>query len=109
MLGRQPRQVKASLDAKRPIIIRDLSTLLWSESDRAPSYISPHGEASGTMTPKSMTRLTREAIDVAALQALTPADGAFCLFLGVVRNENDGRAVRFLEYEAYEEMALPEL
>ena len=34
-------------------------------------------------------------------------DGALCLFLGVVRNENRGRAVLRLEYEAYEEMALP--
>jgi molybdopterin synthase catalytic subunit len=30
-----------------------------------------------------------------------------CLFLGVVRNENRGRRVKHLEYEAYEEMALP--
>ena len=34
-------------------------------------------------------------------------DGALCLFVGVVRNENGGRPVRYLEYEAYEEMALP--
>jgi len=37
----------------------------------------------------------------------TPADGAVCLFVGVVRNENQGRPVLHLEYEAYEEMALP--
>jgi molybdopterin synthase catalytic subunit len=30
-----------------------------------------------------------------------------CVFVGVVRNENGGRPVRHLEYEAYEEMALP--
>lgn len=54
-----------------------------------------------------MVRLTREPIDVAAIVPADPADGAACLFLGVVRNENDGRAVRRLEYEAYEEMALP--
>ena len=29
------------------------------------------------------------------------------MFVGVVRNENGGREVRYLEYEAYEEMALP--
>ena len=54
-----------------------------------------------------MVRLTREPIDLAALLAASPADGAVCLFVGVVRNENGGRRVRHLEYEAYEDMALP--
>ena len=31
-------------------------------------------------------------------------DGALLLFLGVVRNHNEGREVAGLEYEAYEEM-----
>jgi molybdopterin synthase catalytic subunit len=53
--------------------------------------------------------LTREPLDLVALQGLSPADGAWCLFVGVVRNENDGRAVTFLEYEAYPEMALREM
>jgi molybdopterin synthase catalytic subunit len=52
-------------------------------------------------------RLVHERLDVAALAAATPADGAVCLFVGVVRNENAGRPVLRLEYEAYEEMALP--
>ncbi|HSD67708.1 MAG TPA: molybdenum cofactor biosynthesis protein MoaE [Vicinamibacteria bacterium] len=52
-------------------------------------------------------RLVRAAIDLAALVGASPADGAVCLFLGVVRNENRGRQVLRLEYEAYEEMALP--
>ena len=54
-----------------------------------------------------MIRLTREAIDVAALGAPAAADGAACTFVGVVRDHNRGRAVLRLEYEAYEEMALP--
>jgi len=53
-----------------------------------------------------MARLVREPIDLAALQATTPADGALCVFVGVVRNENAGRPVLRLEYEAFEEMAL---
>jgi molybdopterin synthase catalytic subunit len=53
--------------------------------------------------------LTREAIDLAALHAPSPADGAVCCFVGVVRDTNDGRRVRFLEYEAYEEMALGQM
>ena len=55
----------------------------------------------------SLVRLVREPIDIAALAGASPADGAVCLFVGVVRNENQGRAVLRLEYEAYEEMALP--
>jgi molybdopterin synthase catalytic subunit len=51
--------------------------------------------------------LVRAAIDVPALTAADAGDGALCLFLGVVRNLNRGRAVLALEYEAYEEMALP--
>jgi molybdopterin synthase catalytic subunit len=56
-----------------------------------------------------MVRLTRSAIDLATLHAARPADGAVCLFAGVVRDHNDGRLVRHLDYEAYEEMALAEL
>ena len=33
------------------------------------------------------------------------ADGAVSVFLGLVRNKNLGRTVRYLEYEAYGEMA----
>lgn len=53
-----------------------------------------------------MIRLLRDPIDLAALQATSPADGALCLFAGIVRNENKGKAVLYLEYEAYEDMAL---
>jgi molybdopterin synthase catalytic subunit len=53
-----------------------------------------------------MVRLVREPIGLETLQAVSPADGALCLFLGVVRNQNGGRSVTHLEYEAYEAMAL---
>ena len=52
-------------------------------------------------------RLGREPIDLAALQVAGSGDGALCLFVGVVRDHNEGRPVLRLEYEAYEEMALP--
>ena len=46
-------------------------------------------------------------IDPARLlgDAVSPDDGAAVLFWGVVRNQNDGRAVSHLEYHAYAEMA----
>jgi molybdopterin synthase catalytic subunit len=34
------------------------------------------------------------------------SDGAVASFLGLVRNHNAGRSVRYLEYEAYEPLAL---
>jgi molybdopterin synthase catalytic subunit len=38
-----------------------------------------------------------------------PADGALLLFLGVVRDRNEGRPVESVRYEAYREMAESEL
>ena len=37
---------------------------------------------------------------------LTGSDGAVAVFLGLVRNHNLGRVVDYLEYEAYEPLAL---
>ncbi|MDP8990796.1 MAG: molybdenum cofactor biosynthesis protein MoaE [Acidobacteriota bacterium] len=52
--------------------------------------------------------LTRDAIDGTALarQLLRGEDGAFVNFEGVARNNTQGRATRYLEYECYEPMAL---
>ena len=36
----------------------------------------------------------------------TAGDGAVVTFLGLVRNHNQGRRVQYLEYEAYEPLAL---
>lgn len=46
-------------------------------------------------------------IDPARLlgESLSAGDGAAVLFWGVVRNENEGRGVAHLEYQAYAEMA----
>ena len=56
-----------------------------------------------------MASLVREPIALASLQGTAARDGALALFVGVVRNENAGRPVLRLEYEAYEEMALSEM
>lgn len=52
--------------------------------------------------------LVREAIDTAALEGHVRdgQDGAIVAFDGFVRNQSHGRATRYLEYEAYEPMAL---
>ncbi|MDZ7727719.1 MAG: molybdenum cofactor biosynthesis protein MoaE [Dehalococcoidia bacterium] len=44
-------------------------------------------------------------VDEATAAIANPAAGAINVFLGVVRNENQGRAVHYLEYDAYPEMA----
>ncbi|HET7276166.1 MAG TPA: molybdenum cofactor biosynthesis protein MoaE [Longimicrobiaceae bacterium] len=55
--------------------------------------------------------ITDAIIDPAAVLAGTSSDndGAVVLFLGVVRDHNDDRAVSHLEYEAYTAMAEAEL
>jgi molybdopterin synthase catalytic subunit len=52
-------------------------------------------------------RITREPIDAQELirAVQTPADGAVCVFYGVVREDSRDRKVRYLEYDAYPEMA----
>jgi molybdopterin synthase catalytic subunit len=56
-------------------------------------------------------RITADPIDPAALLkgAASSSDGAALLFLGVVRDENDGRPVARLEYEAFAPMAEAEM
>jgi molybdopterin synthase catalytic subunit len=56
-------------------------------------------------------RLTREPIDLQTIAASVqrPEDGAVVVFDGVVRNHSNGKAVRYLEYDAYESMAIKKL
>jgi len=52
-------------------------------------------------------RITTEPIDAQELigAVQTAADGAVCVFYGVVREDSRNKKVRFLEYDAYPEMA----
>jgi molybdopterin synthase catalytic subunit len=58
-----------------------------------------------------MFRFVYEPIDAAKLRGALarPEDGAVAIFEGLVRNHSRGRRVRYLEYEAYEGMALRKL
>jgi molybdopterin synthase catalytic subunit len=55
--------------------------------------------------------LVREPIDAAAIDRAIKAgaDGAVCVFDGIVRDNTRGRATLHLDYEAYEEMALRQM
>jgi molybdopterin synthase catalytic subunit len=56
-------------------------------------------------------QLVREPIDIPKIAASLqkPEDGAVVVFEGIVRNHSNNKAVRFLEYDAYEPMALLKL
>jgi molybdopterin synthase catalytic subunit len=58
----------------------------------------------------ALVAVTAEPLDLGALTADVAADaagdGAVATFTGLVRDRNQGRTVRFLEYEAYEPLAL---
>jgi molybdopterin synthase catalytic subunit len=57
------------------------------------------------------TAMVTRPIDASALiaEVATDANGATSLFLGTVRNVNDGRAVTGMEYTAYDAMAAREI
>lgn len=57
-----------------------------------------------------MFSISNKPIDIEALKKLvnTPEAGAFVAFEGWVRENNEGKAVTALEYEAYEELAVKE-
>jgi MoaE-MoaD fusion protein len=56
-------------------------------------------------------RLVREAIDTEAVvrRLQQPADGGVVIFQGVVRDNTRGRRTLYLDYEAYEAMALRQM
>lgn len=64
-----------------------------------------------TTLESDLYELVRPAIDPATLVRHVRAgqDGAIVTFDGFVRNESHGRATKYLEYEAYEPMALAKM
>ena len=71
------------------------------------------GGAGETNQPKIKegASITREPIDTRALleKIKRADDGAAIVFEGIVRNNTRGRRTLFLDYEAYEEMAVKEM
>jgi molybdopterin synthase catalytic subunit len=60
--------------------------------------------------PTPLVAVTKDPLSLDALTAVVAdaagADGAVASFLGLVREDNLGRKVAFLEYEAYEPLAV---
>jgi MoaE-MoaD fusion protein len=86
------------------------------------SYILKNGDEVAILPPVSggldgsepstpLIALVREPIDAAAIERgiKSGADGAVCVFDGIVRDNTRGRRTLHLDYEAYEEMALQQM
>ena len=69
------------------------------------------GAESGQPNPSPRIALVRAPIDAAAIEReiKSGADGAVCVFDGIVRDNSRGRRTLHLDYEAYEEMALKQM
>jgi molybdopterin synthase catalytic subunit len=83
-------------------------TAVLSEGDEV-ALLPP--VSGGTEHADPVIALTREPIDRDALvrRLQQPGDGAIVVFDGVVRDNTRGRRTLFLDYEAYEEMALAQM
>ena len=64
-----------------------------------------------TLTENDLFALLHSPIDMAAIirDVRAPQDGAIVTFDGFVRNESHGRRTLYLDYEAYEPMALAKM
>jgi MoaE-MoaD fusion protein len=76
--------------------------------------VSGGSEKSGTATKSSLGRqvaIVRQAIDTSTVLSRIKRgeDGAAVVFEGVVRNQTRSRKTLYLDYEAYEEMALQQM
>ena len=74
-------------------------------------YTEQMAREGGPVPPKPSEggfRVTSDALDAQAVAALVAGsgDGAVTTFIGLVRDHNAGRAVRWLDYEAFPELAV---
>jgi MoaE-MoaD fusion protein len=80
------------------------------------ALLPPVSGGSADVGTSALTRvphaaIVREAIETASVlkNIKRPEDGATAVFEGIVRNHTRGRRTLYLEYEAYEEMALRQM
>ena len=75
------------------------------------AFLPPVSGGRRTAVSEDVFELVREPIRTADLIAhvKAPQDGAVVVFDGIVRNHSAGRATKYLEYEAYEPMALAKM
>jgi molybdopterin synthase catalytic subunit len=65
----------------------------------------------GTPVEENLCELVRRRIETSEIvaQMKAPPDGAVVVFEGIVRNHSGGRSTLYLEYEAYEAMAIAKM
>jgi molybdopterin converting factor subunit 1 len=75
------------------------------------AFIPPVSGGSDDAAWVGPIKIVRDRIDVGVLEAAVadPVAGAICTFVGATRENNAGRKVLRLEYEAYEAMAISEM
>jgi molybdopterin synthase catalytic subunit len=85
-------------------------SMILHEGDEV-ALLPPVSGGADASVAAPLVSLTRERIDSEALVAelQQPGDGAVVVFDGVVRDNTRGRKTLYLDYEAYEEMALAEM
>lgn len=123
--GARVADLLADLGAKAPIM-KSLGIAVSINAEYAAhSQLLQEGDEVGLLPPVSggdsspppdasqepLIRLTRESIDAQSLiaGAKRGEDGAVVVFDGIVRNNSRGRQTLYLDYEAYEEMALRQM
>ena len=94
--------------AKRVLHDGDEVALLPPVSGGGPARTA---NSSGEIPEEPTIWLTRDRIETEKMvdAAKRGEDGAVVVFDGIVRNNSRGRATLYLDYEAYEEMALAEM
>jgi MoaE-MoaD fusion protein len=73
--------------------------------------VSGGGVAAGSAMAENLFALVRETIETADIvaQLKAPPDGAVVVFEGIVRNHSGNRETLYLEYHAYEPMAIAKM
>jgi len=115
--GRTVRTLRQALAAAypdlRPLLSRTMVAVNQAYADDD-TPVQP-GDEIAVIPPvsggRALALVTEEALDLGELvRAVShPGAGGIVTFLGVVRDENQGRRVLFLEYEGYRPMAVREL
>lgn len=84
------------------------STQILRDGDEVALLPPVSGGASDVTSENTLVRIQRVPIDadVLAAQVKRGEDGAVVIFDGIVRNNTRGRRTLYLDYEAYEAMAL---
>ena len=75
------------------------------------AFLPPVSGGQRAAISEDVFELVRDPIRAAEISAhvKAPEDGAVVVFDGIVRNHSGGRSTKYLEYEAYEPMALAQM